>query len=74
MNNHAHFLVYTEDIKQSGKFMLLYSNFYNLRENRCGVIFRNRYRAEAIKDMKNLINCIKYIHDIIDDGSPIFLS
>ena len=67
MNNHAHFLIYTKDIEQLGKFMhkvnLLYSNLYNQRENRCGVIFRNRYRAEPIKDMKYLINCIKYIHD-----------
>ena len=67
MSNHAYFLIYTKDIEQLGKFMhkvnLLYSNLYNQRENRCGVIFRNRYRAEPIKDMKYLINCIKYIHD-----------
>ena len=33
MNNHAHFLVYAEDINELGKFMhkvnLLYAQFYN---------------------------------------------
>ena len=67
MNNHAHFLVYVKDIKEFGKFMqkvnLRYSNLYNREENRCGVIFRNRYRTESISDIKYLINCIKYIHE-----------
>lgn len=67
MNNHAHFLVYTEDINDFGKFMhkinLLYVQMYNKEENRCGVLFRNRYRTEPIYDIKYLINCIKYIHN-----------
>ena len=67
MNNHGHFLVYTEDIKEFGKFMhkvnLLYSQMYNRAEERCGVLFRNRYQAEPIKDEKYLINCINYIHE-----------
>ncbi|HCC04049.1 MAG TPA: hypothetical protein DEP51_04240 [Clostridiales bacterium] len=66
MNNHAHFLVYTEDINSFGKFMqkinLLYAQMYNKREKRCGVLFRNRYQIEPIYDIKHLINCIKYIH------------
>ena len=67
MNNHAHFLVYTENIEDFGKFMqkvnLIYAQMYNREQKRCGVLFRNRYRTEAIYDIKYLINCIKYIHD-----------
>lgn len=67
MNNHAHFLVHTENIDKFGKFMqkvnLLYAQMYNKKENRCGVLFRNRYKTEAIYDRRYLINCIKYIHN-----------
>ncbi len=67
MNNHVHFLVYTKDIEKFGKFMqrinLLYAQMYNKKENRCGVLFRNRYKSEPIYDIKHLINCIKYIHN-----------
>ena len=67
MNNHAHFLIYTENIKDFGKFMqktnLIYAQRYNKEENRCGVLFRNRYCTEPIYDKNYIINCIKYIHD-----------
>ena len=67
MNNHAHFLVYVEDIAAYGKFMqkinLNYAQKYNKEKNRCGVLFRNRYQIEPIIEQKYLINCIKYIHD-----------
>ena len=67
MNNHAHFLVYTENVDDLGKFMhkvnLLYAQMYNKKENRCGVLFRNRYKTEPIYERKHLLNCIKYIHN-----------
>lgn len=67
MNNHAHFLIYTENINDLGKAMqkvnLLYVKKYNKEEGRCGVLFRNRYQTEPIYNMKYLINCIKYIHN-----------
>lgn len=67
MDNHAHLLFYVEDINEFGKFMhkvnLTYAQMYNKEEKRCGVLFRNRYRAEPIYDMKYLVNCIKYIHN-----------
>ena len=66
MNNHAHMLVYVKDIKMLGRFMhiinLQYSQYYNKLNNRCGVIFRNKYRIEPIYNMKHLVNCINYIH------------
>lgn len=67
MNNHAHFLIYTKDIEKFSKFMhrvnLLYAQRYNKEKERCGVLFRNRYQIEPIRDKQYLINCIKYIHD-----------
>ncbi len=67
MNNHAHFLVYTEDMDSFSKFMhkinLLFAQMYNKKENRCGVLFRNRYRTEPIYNKKYIVNCIKYIHN-----------
>ena len=66
MNNHAHFLVYTEEIQELSKFVqktnLVYSKMYNNKEHRCGVLFRNKYQAEPIYDVKYLANCINYIH------------
>lgn len=67
MNNHAHFLFYTEDINELGIFMKRvnqkFAKIYNCKENRCGSLFRNRYQSEAIYNVKYLINCIKYIHN-----------
>ena len=67
MSNHAHFLVYSKDISEFGKFMqrvnLIYSQMYNRNEDRCGILFRNRYQSEPIYDTRYLINCIKYIHN-----------
>lgn len=66
MNNHAHILVFVKDTHVLGKFMhkvnLVYSQFYNKENNRCGVVFRNKYKAEPIYDKSYIINCINYIH------------
>lgn len=67
MNNHAHFLMYVEDIEEFGKFMhktnLMYAQLYNRNEKRSGVLFRNRYQIEPVYKVEYLINCIKYIHN-----------
>ncbi|MBQ3415613.1 MAG: transposase [Clostridia bacterium] len=67
MNNHAHLLIYTENIEQMSKFMksvdTAFSMYYNQNQNRVGVVFRNRFESETIKDRKHLINCIAYIHN-----------
>ncbi len=66
MSNHAHFAVYNEDKEALGKLMqevnLNFSKMYNKRENRCGALFRNRYRVQPIFDERQLLNCINYIH------------
>lgn len=47
MNNHAHFLIYSEKIENLSKFMqkinTSYSKFYNKENNRVGYVFRDRY-------------------------------
>ena len=66
MNNHAHQLIYAEEIKELSKFMkqinFIYAQGFNKAENRLGHVFRDRYLSEGIYSEKYLINCIKYIH------------
>lgn len=67
MDNHVHLLLYTEKINNITKVMLStntrFAKFYNKRLNRCGYVFRDRYRCENIMTQNHLINCIKYIHN-----------
>lgn len=67
MNNHAHILSFTEDIIEISRFMRKvnskYGIYYNKRHNRCGYVFRNRYRAEEISSQTQLLSCINYIHN-----------
>lgn len=67
MNNHSHFLIYSEDINELSGFMhkvnMLYAMYYNKRYNRIGYVFRDRYKLQPIKNEGHLLSCIKYIHD-----------
>ena len=67
MNNHAHFLIYTQEIKELSKFMQKvhgsYSNFYNKLNNRVGFVFRDRYYTQEILDQIQLYICLRYIHN-----------
>ncbi len=67
MNNHAHFLIYTKNIMEISKLMsqvnTKYAIFYNKLNNRCGFVFRNRYKSEQILTYSHLISCINYIHN-----------
>lgn len=66
MNNHAHFLIYAEDIAEMSKFMLKtntsFAKYYNKKRNRVGYVFRDRYISEPIMNERYLISCINYIH------------
>ncbi len=66
MNNHMHMLIHTKNINNMSKFMHkingVFSQYYNRKEKRTGVVFRNRFESEPIYDIKYLTNCIKYIH------------
>ena len=67
MDNHAHMLIYCENVKNMSRFMHCvnssYGNYYNEIKRRVGIVFRNRYSSEPILDEKHLYNCIKYIHN-----------
>ena len=67
MSNHAHFAIYTENIQDLSELMhkinLKYAQIYNKENDRCGVLFRNRFKIEPIYSLKHLANCINYIHE-----------
>jgi REP element-mobilizing transposase RayT len=66
MDNHAHFLIYTEKIEELSRIMsrvnTSYGIFYNNREKRVGYVFKNRYYTQEILDEKHLLNTFAYIH------------
>lgn len=66
MDNHAHILVYIDNILDLGNYMKAvnagFAKFYNENEQRVGYVFRDRYLSEAILSEKQLYNCISYIH------------
>lgn len=66
MDNHAHILTYSEDIKKISLFMkeldTEYAVYYNKINNRVGYVFRNRFNSKPIYDQNYLLKCIKYIH------------
>ena len=67
MSNHAHFLIYTDDIIQISKLMsqvnTQYAIYYNQKHNRCGFVFRSRYKSEEIVSYHHFLSCINYIHN-----------
>ena len=66
MNNHAHVLIYSENINRISKFMqrinTIYALYYNKIEKRVGYVFRDRFNIQVIDDEEHLKNCIVYIH------------
>ena len=52
MNNHAHMLIKTEQLKELSKYMqrlnTRYGKYYNKKHNRVGYVFRDRYKSEGI--------------------------
>ena len=66
MDNHAHFLIYSKNVKDMSKIMsrlnTSYGIFYNKNRNRVGYVFRNRYYTQQILDRKHLLNTFSYIH------------
>lgn len=66
MDNHAHMLVYTEQINQLSMFMQninsKFALYYNKNIARVGYVFRGRYNSQYINNKKYLLNCLNYIH------------
>jgi len=67
MDNHAHLLIYTEDINKLSHAMsrinTSYAIFYNNIEKRTGYVFKNRYYSQEIMSQNHLYNAIFYIHN-----------
>lgn len=67
MDNHVHLLVYIEEISKTETLMrkinTAYAIFYNLKEDRTGYVFFNRYHSEMIENIMHLLSCIRYIHE-----------
>lgn len=67
MNNHTHFLIYSESNKDVSKYMQrvngTYSQFYNRVNDRVGYVFRDRYYSQDILSQNQLCNCLQYIHN-----------
>ena len=66
MDNHAHFLVFYDNInvlcKSMQKTNTCYAMHYNKLNNRKGYVFRDRYYSQPIMDENHLYNCLVYIH------------
>lgn len=67
MDNHAHILVYSDEIKEVTKLMhdtnTKYAKLYNNVKKRVGYVFRDRYYSQMILTQEQLYNCIVYIHN-----------
>lgn len=66
MSNHAHILIYADDVIELSNFMKNanedYARYYNYVTERTGYVFRGRFSSEPITDIRYLLNCIAYIH------------
>lgn len=66
MNNHAHLIIYSENINEISEYMHkingIYAIYYNNKNKRVGYVFRDRYKSQYIYDREYLLKCIKYIH------------
>lgn len=67
MSNHAHMLMYTEEIKELSQIMqkmnTSYARFFNRKMNRVGFVFRDRFYTQQILSRQQLYNCLVYIHN-----------
>ena len=67
LKEHAHILMYSNEIADLSKVMqkvnLAYSRFYNVKYNREGFVFRNRFLSEPLESIEKVFSCIKFIHN-----------
>jgi len=66
MDNHAHLLIYTNEIYEMSKYMRLVNSIfakdYNRANSRVGYVFRDRFNSQYIDDKEYLLKCLRYIH------------
>lgn len=66
MDNHAHLLIYTDDVYELSSYMksinCKFAKFYNIEQKRVGYVFRDRFNSQYINDKNYLLRCLNYIH------------
>ena len=66
MDNHAHLLIYTDQIDEMSKYMRIVNSMfakdYNRALNRVGYVFRDRFNSQYIDNKEYLLKCLRYIH------------
>ena len=65
MPNHAHLLVRTGPTPLSGMMRRLltgYATAFNIRHNRVGHVFQNRYKSILVEEEPYLVELVRYIH------------
>lgn len=65
MGNHVHLLL-KEEQEELGVIMrrigASYVYWYNLKYDRCGHLFQDRYKSEAVEDDRYFLTVLRYIH------------
>ncbi len=63
MSNHIHLLMKDDNLGISmRKICASYVHWYNLKYQRCGHLYQDRFKSEAIENMHYLLTVIRYIH------------
>ena len=66
MDNHAHMLVFADNMKNLSKCMqginISFAFYFNKFNERVGYVFRNRFASIPIENEKHLYSCLAYIH------------
>lgn len=67
MSNHAHMLMYVQNLQEMSKLMqkinTSFARIYNRKNNRVGFVFRDRFTVQQILSQQHLYNCLAYIHN-----------
>ena len=65
MDNHVHLLIKekVDDISQVMKRLgVSYAQWYNQKQERCGYVFQDRYKSEAVEEDSYFLTVLRYIH------------
>lgn len=66
MNNHVHLVVHDENDQISGTMKGVatgYAMFFNIKYDRVGHVFQDRFRSEAVLDDRYLLAVTRYVHN-----------
>ncbi|PHQ82467.1 MAG: hypothetical protein COB66_00170 [Coxiella sp. (in: Bacteria)] len=66
MTNHVHFLIEVDQIPLSKimqSFSASYSKYINKKKDRCGHLFRGRYKEKIVQDERYILELCYYIHN-----------